>query len=630
MATVTGLTAARMAEIVDASIESAAIVGTHLILTRHDNTTVDAGDVENIDYKSRLNLTLGLLGTSFCFFSDKVNQPVSSLSYSDGELDRVKTLITLGLHNNTVDPDFAPKIVNGEVRIDPPNVGNSVGMTWLKPGHRFNSAVVSGGFLPRVDQINPATNQSAINIVIGREDSTDPLDFLLSGSVVVAFYPNRIQITMFHPIDGFVANETFNYAYSVPVDGKLNKAMSCRIVGDDTLYVTGPTGEVFKSIDNRYGELWADGSFSGCVFALNRPYSTLATDPEPRLSGISLGESGEHEILKKSIYTPTALHGDVNGEIYALPYAVPVTDDVFVFEAGVNHVKKRVPIQDLAVPGVAGPAGAGVPIGGATGQILAKASGTNYDTLWSTFLRAIQLTTETTNYALISGDEEDMLLIDNTNVRTVTVPTNATVAFPLGTRVRVAQINTGTVSIVGAAGVTLRYSAPLTPTLLGRGATVELIKIGTDEWILDGHGNLAKTDLGWQTYVPNIFATTSGPNLGTSPVQKGFYIVDSQKRVMGGATVRWDTSGTPNMGNGTYRLTLPVAGVNYDDDGYSPIGGASVGVGFVHTECMLHFNGITPSTSSAIAAMQGGLFVTHNTPPGTKGNVHWHFTYQEA
>jgi microcystin-dependent protein len=43
MATITGLTAARMAEIEGASVIDGEIINNHLILTRHDGTTIDAG-----------------------------------------------------------------------------------------------------------------------------------------------------------------------------------------------------------------------------------------------------------------------------------------------------------------------------------------------------------------------------------------------------------------------------------------------------------------------------------------------------------------------------------------------------------------------------------------------------------
>jgi microcystin-dependent protein len=45
MATITGLTAARMAEIEDASVVDGEVVGGNLILTKHDGTTINAGPV---------------------------------------------------------------------------------------------------------------------------------------------------------------------------------------------------------------------------------------------------------------------------------------------------------------------------------------------------------------------------------------------------------------------------------------------------------------------------------------------------------------------------------------------------------------------------------------------------------
>lgn len=45
MGVITGLTAARMLEIEDAGIVAAAVVGNNLILTKHDGSTINAGDV---------------------------------------------------------------------------------------------------------------------------------------------------------------------------------------------------------------------------------------------------------------------------------------------------------------------------------------------------------------------------------------------------------------------------------------------------------------------------------------------------------------------------------------------------------------------------------------------------------
>src|SRR4051794_26135274 len=46
MPTITGLTAERMQEIIDAVIVDADVVGTHLILTKEDGSTIDAGVVK--------------------------------------------------------------------------------------------------------------------------------------------------------------------------------------------------------------------------------------------------------------------------------------------------------------------------------------------------------------------------------------------------------------------------------------------------------------------------------------------------------------------------------------------------------------------------------------------------------
>lgn len=308
-----------------------------------------------------------------------------------------------------------------------------------------------------------------------------------------------------------------------------------------------------------------------------------------------------------------------------------VGDNLILERYDSTTIDAGVVVGDTGPEGPEGPAGAdgvSVPSGGSAGDVLVKASGTDYDFIWGAALRAIGLNPQTASYTLGDGDEEAFVIIENAAATIVTVPADATHDFDLGTRIRILQGDTGTVSIAGAVGVTLIYPSWQVPSLGGLGATVELIKVGDNLWVLDGHGNLATTELGWQTYTPNIVATTSGPNLGTAPVKKGYYIQDSLKRVIGGATVRPDTAGSPSRGSGTYRLTLPVEGVNYEDLGYSPIGNCSIGIGSVHTEAMLHFNGVTGVTTSAVAAIQDALFLTHSTPAGTLGNVHWHFSYQ--
>ena len=107
--------------------------------------------------------------------------------------------------------------------------------------------------------------------------------------------------------------------------------------------------------------------------------------------------------------------------------------------------------------------------------------------------------------------------------------------------------------------------------------------------------------------------------------------MDSNKRCIGAATVRW--GGTSTQGSGYYKMKLPVLGVNVDNLNYTPIGVVSVGVSTpAHTTGVLHYCGWPGQVSAewAMGAMNGGLFAADNYPVATKGNIHWQFAYQAA
>jgi hypothetical protein len=69
---------------------------------------------------------------------------------------------------------------------------------------------------------------------------------------------------------------------------------------------------------------------------------------------------------------------------------------------------------------------------------------------------------------------------------TVTVPTNATAAFTIGTQITVTQYGGGQTSIVAASGVTLR-STNNWLKINARYGSVTLVKVGTDEWYVIGN-----------------------------------------------------------------------------------------------------------------------------------------------
>lgn len=93
-------------------------------------------------------------------------------------------------------------------------------------------------------------------------------------------------------------------------------------------------------------------------------------------------------------------------------------------------------------------------------------------------------TTKTANYTLVMSDAGQVIEMNSASVLTLTVPANASVAFPVGTVVEVCQLGTGQVTVAAAAGVTIRTSSSLTTRTQYSCASIR--KRATDEWVLSG------------------------------------------------------------------------------------------------------------------------------------------------
>lgn len=87
-------------------------------------------------------------------------------------------------------------------------------------------------------------------------------------------------------------------------------------------------------------------------------------------------------------------------------------------------------------------------------------------------------------YTLTLTDLGGVVEMSSASPQTLTIPTNASVAFPIGSKIRVYQANTGTVSIAGAGGVTVVSKA--TSNLASIYAEVELTQRSTNVWYLSG------------------------------------------------------------------------------------------------------------------------------------------------
>lgn len=112
--------------------------------------------------------------------------------------------------------------------------------------------------------------------------------------------------------------------------------------------------------------------------------------------------------------------------------------------------------------GVAGAVGATGPIG--TAYALSSQAGTSY---------TLQL-----------ADANQFISFSNASPVTITVPTNASVAFALGTRLLIFQQGTGQITFQAAGGVTLQSTPGLKIAEQYGGA--ELVKLATDTWAIVG------------------------------------------------------------------------------------------------------------------------------------------------
>ena len=92
---------------------------------------------------------------------------------------------------------------------------------------------------------------------------------------------------------------------------------------------------------------------------------------------------------------------------------------------------------------------------------------------------------KTDNYTLTSLTERDSLIeVASASGKTITIPTNSAVAYPIGTSIDILQTSTGQVTIAGSAGVTVNATPGLKLRTTWSSAT--LFKRAEDTWVVYG------------------------------------------------------------------------------------------------------------------------------------------------
>jgi len=95
------------------------------------------------------------------------------------------------------------------------------------------------------------------------------------------------------------------------------------------------------------------------------------------------------------------------------------------------------------------------------------------------------LNAQTASYTLVLTDVAKVVTMTVASANNLTVPPNASVAFPTGTQVLIYQGGAGQTTIVAGAGVTVRTQTGL--KLSGQYAVAGLLKLATNEWVAFGN-----------------------------------------------------------------------------------------------------------------------------------------------
>jgi len=124
---------------------------------------------------------------------------------------------------------------------------------------------------------------------------------------------------------------------------------------------------------------------------------------------------------------------------------------------------------------------------GQDNYVLTYDNGTGLVTLETTAAIPLVINTQTgTTYAPVLGDAEAMITMNNASANTVTIPANASVAYPVGTTLNFTQLGAGATTIAITTD-TLSVNAALTAVLNGQYASATAVKLTSTTWVLIGN-----------------------------------------------------------------------------------------------------------------------------------------------
>jgi hypothetical protein len=210
---------------------------------------------------------------------------------------------------------------------------------------------------------------------------------------------------------------------------------------------------------------------------MTRKYSSISVQ-----TTLASGISNSATTMTVATGTGSALLGGVtlapgNIDIFTVAIEPDTQSEEIVFVTAVSSDTLTIVRQQAGTSAIAHSGGATIKHVLTSSDLNAFEAGLN---------ETIPLNTQTgTTYTIAATDAGDLVTLTNSSPITLTVPTNATIPFAIGTQITIAQSGAGQVTVAGAVGVTVN-AADGYLKLRTQWSAGTLIKTATNSWILIG------------------------------------------------------------------------------------------------------------------------------------------------
>lgn len=207
-------------------------------------------------------------------------------------------------------------------------------------------------------------------------------------------------------------------------------------------------------------------------------------------------------------------------------------------------------------------------------------------------------------YSFLLTDFTKLVTLSNASAIAVTLPLEATVAWPTGTQLRLLNVGAGTVTVAGAVGVTING----TPLTLAQYKGANLIKTGTNTWVFvpfaSSIGAAVYSDANTGTYTGFAYKTFTAS--GTLTVTTAGF---ADLVVLAGAGAGGSSVGGGGGAGGALVIT----------NAYLPAGTITVTVGSGGAQSLVAANNGTASRFGDYYSPAGGGSGTGSRPVGGNG-----------